>query len=254
MKNYLSLFPSDDEKEKTENTSTDELTKTTKTPSSGQEGVFVVFVSNERERISINSSLTKEKTLEEEKSNNATPSELTKTTKTQNDTSEGVFVSFVSCKEEHISKNHGGGENPQNSSNQEVTKLTKPLSLPTTCPKCGSETLISINPTWHQVRCPEEPCHFLIEEHEHSLGHTSMSDYLRTINPEISLSPSNWIKLQDEMFERAEVLEREEGLNPDDAIVRAKEIVVEEFLLAAGTVKEKERKETKRKVNQQTAR
>lgn len=101
------------------------------------------------------------------------------------------------------------------------------------CRHCGEKLELKVSPLWFQVRCSKEPCHLLIEEHEHSYGHSFMADYIRSVKPDVSLSPQEWMKMQDEMFERAEALEREEGLSPDAAIVRAREIIVAEFLAAA---------------------
>ncbi|GEM_PF-6202220 len=46
------------------------------------------------------------------------------------------------------------------------------LEILTPCRHCGTKLTVHIAPTWFQVRCPSEPIHFLIEEHEHSYGET----------------------------------------------------------------------------------
>lgn len=40
------------------------------------------------------------------------------------------------------------------------------------CHHCGSKLIIKILPTWFEIKCPLEPYHFLIEEHEENFGAT----------------------------------------------------------------------------------
>lgn len=47
------------------------------------------------------------------------------------------------------------------------SQLIKMLSP---CRHCGAKLILGVAPTWYQVRCPVEPCHFLIEEHKENLG------------------------------------------------------------------------------------
>lgn len=105
------------------------------------------------------------------------------------------------------------------------------------CHHCGERLKLKVSPTWFEARCPVEPFHFLIEEHEHSFGHSAMGDYLRSILSDIKFSPEDWLKMQSEIEREALILQNELGISQDEAIVRAKEIIVEKFLAAAGTVK-----------------
>lgn len=46
------------------------------------------------------------------------------------------------------------------------------ISFVSPCRYCGSKLIIKVAPTWFEIKCPLEPCHFLIEEHAESFGAT----------------------------------------------------------------------------------